>query len=69
MDCLLTAISSASGQLFIFATIAMFGPVVFTIIMTVRQVQKYVTNSIVECTDFTFVLFLGFVDFVIVPFI
>ncbi|KAK4026039.1 hypothetical protein OUZ56_015065 [Daphnia magna] len=37
MDCLLTAISSASGQLFIFATISKFGPVVFTIIMTVRQ--------------------------------
>ena len=40
MDCLLTAISSALGQLFIFATISKFGPVVFTIIMTVRQVLK-----------------------------
>nr|CAG4650943.1 EOG090X05CU [Simocephalus serrulatus]SVE94208.1 EOG090X05CU [Simocephalus serrulatus] len=37
MDCLLTALSSATGQLFIFATISKFGPVVFTIIMTVRQ--------------------------------
>nr|SVE75725.1 EOG090X05CU [Daphnia hispanica] len=37
MDCLLTAISSATGQLFIFTTISKFGPVVFTIIMTVRQ--------------------------------
>nr|CAG4646228.1 EOG090X05CU [Macrothrix elegans] len=37
LDCLLTAISSASGQLFIFATISRFGPVIFTIIMTVRQ--------------------------------
>nr|CAG4643180.1 EOG090X05CU [Ilyocryptus agilis] len=37
VDCLLTAVSSALGQLFIFATIAKFGPVVFTIIMTVRQ--------------------------------
>nr|SVE75095.1 EOG090X05CU [Daphnia dolichocephala] len=37
MDCLLTAVSSAAGQLFIFATISKFGPVVFTIIMTVRQ--------------------------------
>nr|CAG4636978.1 EOG090X05CU [Ceriodaphnia reticulata]SVE72907.1 EOG090X05CU [Ceriodaphnia reticulata] len=37
VDCLLTAVSSASGQLFIFATISKFGPVVFTIIMTVRQ--------------------------------
>nr|CAG4649299.1 EOG090X05CU [Scapholeberis mucronata]SVE93589.1 EOG090X05CU [Scapholeberis mucronata] len=37
LDCLLTAVSSASGQLFIFATISNFGPVTFTIIMTVRQ--------------------------------
>ena len=37
IDCLLTAITSASGQLFIFATISNFGAVVFTIIMTVRQ--------------------------------
>nr|CAG4636142.1 EOG090X05CU [Eubosmina coregoni]SVE69771.1 EOG090X05CU [Eubosmina coregoni] len=36
-DCLLTAVSSAAGQLFIFATISKFGAVVFTIIMTVRQ--------------------------------
>ena len=41
MDCLLTAISSAAGQLFIFATISRFGPVVFTIIMTVRQVSLH----------------------------
>lgn len=37
VDCLLTAVSSASGQLFIFATISKFGAVIFTIIMTVRQ--------------------------------
>ena len=38
LDCALTAIASASGQLFIFATISKFGPVIFTIIMTIRQV-------------------------------
>ncbi|XP_058823340.1 adenosine 3'-phospho 5'-phosphosulfate transporter 1 [Topomyia yanbarensis] len=37
MDCVVLSISSAIGQLFIFYTIATFGPVVFTIIMTLRQ--------------------------------
>ncbi|XP_055689402.1 adenosine 3'-phospho 5'-phosphosulfate transporter 1 [Lutzomyia longipalpis] len=37
VDCIVLSISSALGQLFIFYTIASFGPVVFTIIMTVRQ--------------------------------
>lgn len=39
-DCVVLSVSSAVGQLFIFYTIATFGPVVFTIIMTVRQVSK-----------------------------
>lgn len=33
----ITAITSASGQLFIYYTIKEFGPIVFTIVMTVRQ--------------------------------
>uniref|UniRef100_U5ETI1 Adenosine 3'-phospho 5'-phosphosulfate transporter 1 n=1 Tax=Corethrella appendiculata TaxID=1370023 RepID=U5ETI1_9DIPT len=37
IDCVILSISSAVGQLFIFYTIAKFGAVVFTIIMTVRQ--------------------------------
>uniref|UniRef100_A0A1B0D4M5 Adenosine 3'-phospho 5'-phosphosulfate transporter 1 n=1 Tax=Phlebotomus papatasi TaxID=29031 RepID=A0A1B0D4M5_PHLPP len=37
VDCIVLSISSALGQLFIFFTISSFGPVVFTIIMTVRQ--------------------------------
>lgn len=37
VDCLLISISSGAGQLFIFFTISRFGPVVFTIIMTIRQ--------------------------------
>lgn len=37
IDCTLTALASAIGQLFIFATVAKFGPVIFTIIMTFRQ--------------------------------
>ncbi|XP_063990883.1 adenosine 3'-phospho 5'-phosphosulfate transporter 1 [Diachasmimorpha longicaudata] len=37
VDCLLISICSASGQLFIFYTIAKFGAVTFVIIMTIRQ--------------------------------
>lgn len=36
-DCLLLSICSAAGQLFVFHTISTFGPLVFTIIMTLRQ--------------------------------
>lgn len=47
-DCVVLSISSAIGQLFIFYTIAKFGPVVFTIIMTVRQVCNWKNvNSLV----------------------
>lgn len=38
-DCLVLSASSAIGQLFIFYTIAKFGPISFTIIMTIRQVS------------------------------
>ena len=34
---IVTAICSATGQLFIFYTIKEFGPIVFTVIMTTRQ--------------------------------
>lgn len=37
IDCVVLSVSSAIGQLFIFYTIAKFGAVVFTIIMTLRQ--------------------------------
>ncbi|XP_072152624.1 adenosine 3'-phospho 5'-phosphosulfate transporter 1 isoform X2 [Bemisia tabaci] len=37
-DCIIISTSSAAGQFFIFFTIENFGPVVFTIFMTVRQV-------------------------------
>jgi adenosine 3'-phospho 5'-phosphosulfate transporter B2 len=39
-DCLVLSVCSAAGQLFIYYTIATFGPVVFVIIMTIRQVKK-----------------------------
>jgi len=36
-DCVVLSVCSATGQLFIYYTISVFGPVVFIIIMTVRQ--------------------------------
>lgn len=39
IDSVILSISSAIGQLFIFYTISKFGAVVFSIIMTVRQVN------------------------------
>jgi adenosine 3'-phospho 5'-phosphosulfate transporter B2 len=37
IDCVLLSICSATGQLFIFSTIAKFGPLIFAIITTIRQ--------------------------------
>jgi len=44
---ILTAITSASGQLFIYYTIREFGPIVFTIIMTTRQMFSIIISSII----------------------
>jgi len=45
-DCVALSICSAVGQLFIFHTISSYGPVVFTIIMTCRQVVSVVLSCI-----------------------
>lgn len=42
----ITAITSATGQLFIYTTIKEFGPIVFTIIMTTRQMISISISSI-----------------------
>jgi adenosine 3'-phospho 5'-phosphosulfate transporter B2 len=42
----ITAITSATGQMFIFYTIKTFGPVVFTIIMTTRQMISMCISTI-----------------------
>jgi adenosine 3'-phospho 5'-phosphosulfate transporter B2 len=42
----ITAITSASGQLFIYTTIKEFGPIVFTVIMTTRQMISICISSI-----------------------
>mmetsp|Transcript_23781 Transcript_23781/g.53674 ORF Transcript_23781/g.53674 Transcript_23781/m.53674 type:complete len:373 (+) Transcript_23781:162-1280(+) len=41
-----TAVTSATGQMFIFYTIKNFGPVVFTIIMTTRQMISMVMSTV-----------------------
>lgn len=40
------AVTSATGQLFIFYTIKSFGPVVFTIIMTTRQMLSMMLSAV-----------------------
>jgi solute carrier family 35 (adenosine 3'-phospho 5'-phosphosulfate transporter), member B2 len=44
---IITAITSASGQLCIFYTIKEFGPIVFTIIMTTRQMFSICISAVV----------------------
>ena len=45
-DQVVISITSATGQLFIYFTIRKFGPVVFTIIMTTRQMFSMVLSTI-----------------------
>jgi len=45
-DCVILSVSSACGQLFIFKTISKFGPIVFTIIMTIRQGLSIIISCI-----------------------
>lgn len=47
VDCVILSISSAVGQLFIFYTIAKFGAVVFTIIMTLRQAVAILLSCLI----------------------
>merc|ERR1712059_5991 len=46
VDCVVLSVCSACGQLFIYYTISTFGPVVFVIIMTVRQVGAVIISCI-----------------------
>jgi len=47
MHVIVLSITSATGQLFIFHTIATYGPLVFTIIMTTRQVMSIFLSAII----------------------
>ncbi|XP_062502126.1 adenosine 3'-phospho 5'-phosphosulfate transporter 1-like [Corticium candelabrum] len=44
---LLLSICSACGQLFIFYTVSAFGPIIFTIIMTTRQVMSILLSCLI----------------------
>lgn len=56
---LITAITSATGQYFIFYTIKEFGPVVFTVIMTTRQLLSMIISSILFHHPLTVMSYLG----------
>ena len=53
------SICSASGQLFIFYTISRYGPVVFVIIMTVRQGFAILLSCIIYGHPVTIIGFVG----------
>ncbi|CAD5231695.1 unnamed protein product [Bursaphelenchus xylophilus] len=58
-DIFLLSLSGACGQLFIYVTIQKFGPVVFAVIMTVRQILSIVLSSIYFSHHLNFVGILG----------
>ena len=56
---IITAITSASGQLFIYTTIKEFGPIVFTVIMTTRQMISICISAILFGHTMTWKAALG----------
>jgi len=56
---IITAITSASGQLCIYYTIKEFGPIVFTIIMTVRQMISICLSAIIFGHSISLVSLIG----------
>ena len=56
---IITAITSASGQLCIFYTIKEFGPIVFTVIMTTRQMFSICISAVVFGHSISVIAFLG----------
>uniref|UniRef100_A0A182NRK4 Adenosine 3'-phospho 5'-phosphosulfate transporter 1 n=1 Tax=Anopheles dirus TaxID=7168 RepID=A0A182NRK4_9DIPT len=59
VDCVILSISSAIGQLFIFYTIATFGAVVFTIIMTLRQAIAILLSCLIYQHRISFLGVIG----------
>uniref|UniRef100_A0A182PZS3 Adenosine 3'-phospho 5'-phosphosulfate transporter 1 n=1 Tax=Anopheles farauti TaxID=69004 RepID=A0A182PZS3_9DIPT len=59
IDCVILSISSAIGQLFIYYTIATFGAVVFTIIMTLRQAIAILLSCLIYQHRITFLGVIG----------
>ena len=56
---ILTAITSATGQVAIFTTIKLYGPIVFAIIMTTRQVFSIVLSNFIFGHTLTAGAYLG----------
>lgn len=56
---IITAITSASGQLCIYYTIKEFGPIAFTIIMTVRQMISICLSAIIFGHSISLVSLMG----------
>lgn len=63
LDCILLSVCSAVGQLFVYYTIACFGPVVFIIIMTIRQGTAIILSCI---TYHHFINIIGIMGIIIV---
>lgn len=55
----ITAITSATGQLFIFYTIKEFGPIVFTVMMTTRQMFSITISCIIFGHEISLVSLVG----------
>ncbi|KAG0712933.1 Adenosine 3'-phospho 5'-phosphosulfate transporter 1 [Chionoecetes opilio] len=58
-DSLILSVCSATGQLFIYYTISVFGPVVFIIIMTIRQGLAILLSCIIYSHPITLLGILG----------
>ena len=56
---IVTAVTSATGQFFIFYTIKEFGPIVFTVIMTTRQMLSMVLSSVIFGHKMSIYSYLG----------
>lgn len=52
-DCILMSLMSSIGQLFVFYTIKHFGPVVFTVIMTLRQFMAILLSCAIYSHELT----------------
>ncbi|GMT10835.1 hypothetical protein PFISCL1PPCAC_2132, partial [Pristionchus fissidentatus] len=59
-DAFLLSLSGAVGQLFIYTTIEKFGPIVFAVIMTIRQMISIIVSTVSYGHAMTAVGFLGF---------
>ncbi|KAI6186470.1 Adenosine 3'-phospho 5'-phosphosulfate transporter 1 [Aphelenchoides besseyi] len=58
-DVFLLSVSNAVGQLFIYVTIERFGPVVFAVIMTIRQILSIILSTIYFSHSINFMGILG----------